>query len=74
MCVSASIERCTQFWDAGNNPEKENKIPKPTQGFENKPLFTEMCADSFNSHSPTHYFKHTQHYKKKKAEIWWGTK
>lgn len=36
----------------GNGSGKENKTPKSAQGFENKPLFTETSADSFNSQSP----------------------
>lgn len=49
--------------------EKENKIPKPMQGFENKPLFMEMRADSFNWHIPAPYFKHTHHYEKRKKMV-----
>lgn len=67
--VYAYIERCMQFWNMGNNMGKENKIPKPMQGFENKPLFMEMCADSFNLHIPTPYFKHTQHHEKSKKLV-----
>lgn len=48
---------------------KENKIPKPMQAFENKPFFMEMCADSFNSHIPAPYFKHTQLYEKSKKLV-----
>lgn len=31
---------------------KQNKIPKAMQRFESKPLFIEMCTDSFISHIP----------------------
>lgn len=39
------------------------------QAFENKPFFMEMCADSFNSHIPAPYFKHTQLYEKSKKLV-----
>lgn len=48
---------------------KENTIPKPMQGLENKPLFMKMFPDSFNSHISALYFKHTQHYEKSKKLV-----